>query len=63
MTTDVIVEKATLFNMLGQSISSWKIENQDQHNIQIRINSISSGVYVVKLKTTTGEMSKKIIIQ
>jgi hypothetical protein len=61
--TDAIVEKMTLFNILGQSISSWKIENQDQQNIQIPINSISPGVYVAKLKTTTGELSKKIIIQ
>jgi hypothetical protein len=56
------VEKVTLFNINGQSIANWKIENQDQQNIQIPINTISSGVYVVKLKTTTGELSKKIII-
>jgi hypothetical protein len=63
MITSVNVEKVTLYNILGQSISSWKIENQDQQNIQIPINSISSGIYVAKLKTSTGEISKKIIIQ
>ena len=60
---DVSVLKVTLFNINGQSIANWKIENQDQKNIQIPINSISSGVYIVKLQTTTGELSKKLIVK
>lgn len=60
---ETTVEKVTLFNINGQNIASWKIENQDQQNIQIQINTISSGVYVAKLKTTTGELSKKLIIK
>ena len=60
---ETTVEKVTLFNINGQTIASWKIENQDQQNIQIQINTISSGVYVAKLKTTTGELSKKLIIR
>jgi hypothetical protein len=59
---DTTVEKVTLFNMLGQSISTWKIENQEQQNIQIPIKSISSGIYIAKLKTSQSEVSKKIII-
>ena len=59
---DNTVEKVTLFNILGQSISTWKIENQDQQNIQIPIKSISSGIYIAKLKTTKGELSKKIVV-
>jgi hypothetical protein len=60
---ETTVEKVTLFNINGQTIASWKIENQDQQNIQIQINTISSGVYVAKLKTTSGELSKKLIIK
>ncbi len=60
---DVSVVKVTLFNINGQSVANWKIENQDQQNIQIPINTISSGVYVVKLKTSTGELSKKLIVK
>ena len=60
---DVSVLKITLFNINGQLIANWKIENQDQQNILIPLNSISSGVYIVKLKTTTGELNKKIIIK
>lgn len=56
------VEKVTLFNIAGQSIATWKIENQEQQNIQIPIKSISSGIYIAKLKTSEGEQSKKIII-
>jgi hypothetical protein len=59
---DTTVEKVTLFNILGQSISTWKIENQEQQNIQIPIKSISSGIYIAKVKTSEGEVSKKIII-
>jgi hypothetical protein len=59
---DVTVEKVTLFNILGQSIATWKIENQEQQNIQLPIKSISSGVYIAKLKTSNGDVSKKIAI-
>ncbi|TRX00443.1 LamG-like jellyroll fold domain-containing protein [Flavobacterium gawalongense] len=59
---DATVQKVTLFNIIGQSISSWKIENQDQQNIQLPIKKINSGVYIVKIQTTKGDFSKKIII-
>ncbi|WP_395048427.1 T9SS type A sorting domain-containing protein [Flavobacterium sp.] len=59
---DATVEKVTLFNIQGQSISTWKVENQDQQNIQIPIKSISSGIYIAKLKTSESELSKKIVI-
>jgi hypothetical protein len=59
---DVQVQKVTLFNIMGQSISTWKIENQEQENIQIPIKSIKSGIYIAELKTSEGELSKKIII-
>jgi hypothetical protein len=60
---ETTVEKITLFNINGKLIAKWEIKNQDQKNIQTPIDSISSGVYIVKLKTTTGELSKKIIVQ
>ena len=56
------VEKVTLYTILGQSISTWKIESQEQQNIKIPIKTISSGVYIAKLKTSDGEISKKIIV-
>ncbi|PIF60487.1 LamG-like jellyroll fold domain-containing protein [Flavobacterium sp. 11] len=60
---DTTVEEVTLFNIIGQSITTWKIENQGQYDIQLPIKKISSGVYIVKLKTSKGTLSKKIIIK
>jgi len=59
---DSSIQKATLFNILGQYISTWKIENQEQQNIQIPIKNLSSGIYIAKVKTSNGDFSKKIII-
>ncbi|MFV5699430.1 LamG-like jellyroll fold domain-containing protein [Flavobacterium sp. ZT3R17] len=59
---DTTVKKATLFNIIGQSISTWDIKNQDQKNIQLPFKKISSGVYIVKIQTTKGDFSKKIIV-
>jgi LEA14-like dessication related protein len=59
---NVLVKEVSLFNTIGQSIISWKIENQEQHNIQLPIKKISAGVYIAKIQTTEGNFSKKIII-
>ena len=59
---DVTAEKVTLYNILGQSVATWKTENQEQQNIQIPINNVSSGVYIAKLKTSEGEISKKVVV-
>ena len=61
--SDDSVEKVALYDILGHSISTWKIENQDQQNIQIPIRDISSGIYITKLKTSKGELSKKIVVR
>lgn len=60
--TDATVEKVTLFNLLGQSISDWNIENDNQQNIQLPIKTVNTGTYIVKIKTDKGEISKKIMI-
>lgn len=60
---DVPVEKVTLYNIIGQSIHTWEIKDQDQQNIQLPIKGYSAGVYISKIKTSKGIMSKKIIIK
>ena len=60
---DTTIEDVGLYNLLGQAISNWDIENEEQTRIQIPIKNVSSGVYVVKLKTSNGDFSKKIIIK
>ncbi|SEB06890.1 Por secretion system C-terminal sorting domain-containing protein [Flavobacterium gillisiae] len=59
---DTIVTKVTLFNIVGQSISTWEIKNQSQQNIQLPIKKVSSGVYIARIQTSKGDFSKKIII-
>ncbi|MBA4321064.1 MAG: hypothetical protein C0412_21955 [Flavobacterium sp.] len=59
---DSTVDSVSLFNMAGQNIGVWDVRNSEQTNIQIPIKKISSGIYIVKVKTTIGESSKKIIV-
>jgi len=59
---DSTVNKVSLFNILGQHIMNWDVKDKEQTNIQIPIKNMPSGIYVVKVKTSKGESSKKIII-
>jgi hypothetical protein len=59
---DSTVNTVTLFNITGQKISNWDVKDSEQTTIQIPIKSISSGIYIVKVNTTKGESSKKIIV-
>ena len=60
--TDATVEKVTLYNILGQLITSWDTKEENQQNIQLPIKNLSTGTYIVKIKTDKGDTSKKIII-
>lgn len=60
---DATVNSVTLFNMLGQKINYWDVKDSQQTSIQIPIKNVSSEMYVVKVKTTKGESSKKIVIR
>ena len=59
---DETVNAVALFNMAGQKIGVWDVRNSEQANIQVPIKNISSGIYIVKVTTTKGESSKKIIV-
>jgi hypothetical protein len=60
---EVNVKSVMLFNLLGQKLTTWKIYNQNQADIQLRITDVSSGTYIVKVITDSGDVTKKIIIQ
>lgn len=62
-TVDSTVKSVALFSLNGQNIANWDIEDSEQTNIQIPIKNISSAIYIVKVKTSKGESSKKIIIK
>jgi hypothetical protein len=57
---DTTVEKVILYNMLGQQILDYTIENQSQTNIIIPIKVLSTGTYIVTMKTNKGLTSRKI---
>ena len=58
---DTTVEKVSLFNMLGQLVNEFDVKDQNQQNIQVPIRDLSTGTYIVKVKTDKGDTSKKII--
>ena len=60
---EVSVKSVMLFNLLGQNITSWKIEDQNQINIHLPVTELSSGTYIVKVITDNGEITKKILIK
>ncbi|MEZ7503739.1 LamG-like jellyroll fold domain-containing protein [Flavobacterium sp. Arc2] len=60
---DTYINDITLFNILGQSITSWNIENLNQKDLPLSLKRLSTGVYIAKINTSKGQFSKKIIIQ
>jgi hypothetical protein len=62
-TLDATVQTVDLYNMLGQSIRTWEVKNADQKKIQIPVTNVSTGTYIVKVHTTKGDLSSKIIIE
>jgi hypothetical protein len=59
---DSTVNSVSLYNIVGQKIAVWDVKDREQSNIQIPIKDVSSEIYIVKVKTTKGEISKKIIV-
>ena len=61
---NTIVESVTLYNLLGQVISTWDVSNENQSAlIKVLVRDLSTGTYVVRLKTSEGVLAKKIIIK
>ncbi|MDI5896240.1 LamG-like jellyroll fold domain-containing protein [Flavobacterium algoritolerans] len=61
--TDNTVVAVSLFNIQGKLMSTWDVSEKEQTNIKIPIQNKTSGVYIVKLKTSKGNINKKIIIK
>lgn len=56
------ITTVTLYNMVGQVVNVWDVRNEEQSNMQIPMNTFSTGVYVVKVTTTNGGITTKISI-
>jgi trimeric autotransporter adhesin len=57
------VNQVNLFNMLGQKVTSWNIQNPTQSTINLPATSISTGPYIVQVLTSKGILKKKILIK
>jgi large repetitive protein len=60
---DATVNSVTLFSLSGQKIAIWDVKGREQTSIQIPIKNLPAEIYVVKIKTTQGDFSKKIIVK
>jgi hypothetical protein len=60
---DTTITSIEAYTLLGQNLRSWNVENEIQQNIQIPISNLSTGAYIVKVKTTKGDLSTKIIVR
>ena len=58
---DTTISKIELYSILGQKINSWKISNNNEE--KLKLNSISKSVYICKITTNKGKISKKIIVK
>lgn len=58
---DVAIKVVEVYNLLGQNIASFKIDNQNASNIQLPFSPKNTGIYIIKASTEKGEISKKII--
>lgn len=57
------INSVILFNLMGQMVNTWIIDNQNQNDIQLSVNNFTSGAYIVKVNTDKGSTSKKFIIK
>ncbi len=57
---DTTINQVYLYNLVGQMVNTWDVRNENQTNIQIPMNANAAGVYVVKIETSNGTMSKNV---
>lgn len=56
------IESVSVYNVLGQSIYEFNSKSSENY-IEHKTKSITAGVYIVKMKTDNGVLSKKILIK
>ena len=57
------VKSVALYNILGQFIQRWEVDNRHQAKIQLPVKHTPTGTYIMKVQTSKGDISKKIIIK
>ncbi|TMM28767.1 T9SS type A sorting domain-containing protein [Polaribacter aestuariivivens] len=59
---NVAIKNAKLYSILGQEVKNWKFVSEENTSKKLKINHLSKAVYVLKIKTDRGDVSKKILI-
>ena len=60
--SNTIINRIEIYNLLGQKVQKTSIFNQNNREISLSTNNLSSAVYIVKINTDKGTLSKKIVI-
>ena len=58
-----IVNSVVIFNMLGQPVRNFTIENGTQSNLSIPVSGISAAAYIVKVTTSVGTVTSKFVVK
>jgi len=60
---NLFIEQIQLFDLLGRSLDSFDVQNQNQTDLHIPLKNYAQGVYIVKMNLQDGQViSKKLII-
>jgi len=59
---DTTIKSVKLYNSLGQSFNSWN-SNLENRNLSLPVHSIGTGMYIVQLETSDGDIIKKMIVE
>ncbi|WP_298151813.1 choice-of-anchor D domain-containing protein [Flavobacterium sp.] len=57
------INSVTMYNVLGQSLQVWDTVDNNNGLLQIPISNYAAGTYIVKINTSTGNFSKKIVVK
>ncbi|TMM28526.1 T9SS type A sorting domain-containing protein, partial [Polaribacter aestuariivivens] len=56
------IENVEIFNILGQKIKKWNSINSNSEN-RLNVKNLSATIYIIKIKTEKGTLSKKVLIE
>ena len=56
------IESVRLYSILGQEIKTWEFISDKINDKKLKVNNLSTAVYLIKIKTNRGDVSKKILI-
>lgn len=60
--SSITINSIEIYNLLGQKVNKWLSFNQKNKEISLPTNNLPTAVYIVKINTEKGTVSKKIII-